>query len=131
MLIRASETKIKTMGRPTSYQDSYVQQAYQLCVLGAIDRQLAEAFNVSEQTINTWKKKHPDFLESVNKGKLLADALVAKSLFMSATGAHLIVEQRETVQGITLKTSRTVLPGLKAQMFWLKNRQPKLWGNKR
>ena len=100
-------------------------------MLGAIDRQLAEAFNVSEQAINTWKKKHPDFLESVNKGKLLADALVAKSLFMSATGAHLIVEQRETVQGITLKTSRTVLPGLKAQMFWLKNRQPKLWGNKR
>ena len=126
MLIRASETKIKTMGRPTSYQDSYVQQAYQLCVLGAIDRQLAEAFNVSEQTINTWKKKHPDFLESINKGKLLADALVARALFMSALGSHIMVEEQETIHGI-LKTTRTIPPNVNAQIFWLTNRQPKLW----
>ncbi|MEY3881799.1 MAG: hypothetical protein RIQ94_2595 [Pseudomonadota bacterium] len=46
----------KVMGRPTRYQDSYVEQGYQLCKLGAIDRELASAFDVSEQTINTWKK---------------------------------------------------------------------------
>lgn len=68
---------IKTIGRPTRYQDDYVQQGYQPCMLGATDRQLAEAFSVSEQTINRWKKKHPDFLESINKGKAYADALVA------------------------------------------------------
>lgn len=117
---------IKVMGRPTRYQDSYVEQGYQLCRLGAIDRQLADAFGVSEQTINTWKKKYSDFLESINKGKSLADALVARSLFMSALESHIMVEEQETIHG-TLKTTRTVLPSLNAQMFWLKNRQPKLW----
>jgi hypothetical protein len=116
----------KVMGRPTRYQDSYVQQAYQLCVLGAIDRELASAFAVSEQTINTWKKKYPDFLESINRGKLFADALVAHSLFMSALGSHIMVEEKETING-TLKTTRTIPPNFNAQWFWLKNRQPKYW----
>jgi hypothetical protein len=116
----------KVMGRPTRYQDSYVEQGYQLCKLGAIDRELASAFYVSEQTINTWKKKHPDFLESINRGKSLADALVVRALFMSALGQHIMVEEQETIHGI-LKTTRTIPPNVNAQIFWLTNRQPKLW----
>jgi hypothetical protein len=33
--------------------------------LGATDREVAEFFNVSEQTPNTWKHVHPEFLESL------------------------------------------------------------------
>jgi len=117
----------KTMGRPTIYQESFINMAYQLCFLGATDQQLANALNVSEQTINTWKKKHPDFLESINRGKLYADALVAHALYKTALGQHVTIEHRETKQGITLKTTRTVLPNFNAQRFWLTNRQPKLW----
>ena len=122
-------TPTKVMGRPTRYQDSYVEEAYQLCLLGAIDRQLADAFGVSEQTLNTWKKKHTDFLESINKGKSSADALVAESLYKSALGLHVSIEEKETPAG-TFKTTRTIPPNANAQRYWMNNRQPKLWKNK-
>lgn len=118
----------KAIGRPTSYQESYVHWAYQLCFLGATDQQLAQAFDVSEQTINTWKKKYPDFLESINRAKMCADAEVAYSFYKSAIGEQLIVETQETEQGTILKTTRTTLPNFNAQRYWLRNRQPKLWG---
>ncbi|MSP27869.1 MAG: hypothetical protein EXR80_05395 [Methylococcales bacterium] len=118
----------KLIGRPTNHQESYVHWAYQLCFLGATDQQLAQAFNVSEQTINTWKKKYPDFLESINRAKSYADAHVAHSLYKSAVGDYLIVETREVKQGVILKATRTVLPNFNAQRYWLRNRQPKLWG---
>lgn len=118
----------KAIGRPTSYQESHVHWAYQLCFLGATDKQLALAFDVSEQTINTWKKKYPDFLESINRAKMCADAEVAYSLYKSAIGEQLIVETQETEQGTILKTTRTTLPNFNAQRYWLRNRHPKLWG---
>lgn len=122
-------TPTKVMGRPTRYQDSYVEEAYQLCLLGAIDRQLAAAFSVSEQTLNTWKKKHPDFLESLNKGKEFADALVAESLYKSAMGLHKISEEVNTDSSV-ITLERTIPPNTTAQIFWLKNRQPKRWKDK-
>jgi hypothetical protein len=118
----------KAIGRPTSYQESYVHWAYQLCFLGATDQQLAQAFDVSEQTINTWKKKYPDFLESINRAKSYADAQVAHALYKLAVGEHLIVETQEIKQGVILKTTRTTLPNFNAIRYWLRNRQPKLWG---
>ena len=62
-----AETKI---GRPTAYKKEYAEQAMRLCLLGATDQEMAGFFSVSEQTINTWKGKHPSFLESIRKGKI-------------------------------------------------------------
>ncbi|WP_276308161.1 hypothetical protein [Methylomonas sp. Kb3] len=41
---------------------------------------------MSEKTINTWKKQAPEFADSLKRGKTLADAQVANSLFHRATG---------------------------------------------
>ena len=130
-MTKKSPKRIKkpTIGRPTRYQDDYAEQAYRLCLMGATDQQLADAFGVSEQTINTWKKKHPDFLESLNKGKEFADALVAESLYKSAMGLHKISEEVNTDGGV-ITLERTIPPNISAQIFWLKNRQPKKWKDK-
>ena len=71
----------KPIGRPTEYKPEYDEQAYNYCLLGATDKQLATFFDVSEQTINAWKHKHPSFLESLRRGKEIADARVAQALF--------------------------------------------------
>lgn len=94
-------------GRPSDYKPEYAELAKHLYALGATDKQVANAFHVSEQTINTWKKKHPKFLESL-KAKEDPDDLVEKSLFQSA-----------------IDGSNT------AQIFWLKNRRPTQWRDKR
>jgi hypothetical protein len=99
-------------------------------LFGATDAQLAEYFEVSEVTINAWKKKHTEFLESIRAGKVFADGQVAHSLFSRALG--LIVQEWREVVGkdgelITLKATKQIPGDVQAQRFWLKNRQPELW----
>ena len=67
-------------------EQKYADQALKLCLLGATDKELAEFFSVSEQTLNKWKKDYPEFLESLKKGKNIADANVASRLYNRAIG---------------------------------------------
>jgi len=57
------------VGRPTDYKVEYNEQVYKLCLLGATDVELANFFNVNEDTIYEWKKKYTEFSESIKKGK--------------------------------------------------------------
>jgi DNA-binding XRE family transcriptional regulator len=95
------------MARPTDYREEYNEKAFGLSLLGYTDAQLAKYFNVSEQTLNTWKKKHPEFLESLKAGKDDADKVIANSLYEKA------------------KAGDTT-----AMIFWLKNRQRFTWRDK-
>lgn len=76
----------KKRGRKSEYRIEYADQALKLCLLGATDKELAEFFSVSEQTLNKWKKDYPEFLESLKKGKNIADANVASRLYNRAIG---------------------------------------------
>ncbi len=76
----------RKVGRPTKYKEEYAEQAYKLTMLGFIDAELAEFFEVDESTINNWKHDQPEFLESIKKGKSLADAEVASKLYHRAIG---------------------------------------------
>ena len=117
-------------GRPTKYRAEFAEQARKLTRLGATDKELAEFFDVTEQTINTWKKRHPEFLESLKTGKALADAEVAEKLFQRATGyEHKAVKISASPDGkehVTEFTERYP-PDTTAAIFWLKNRRPDLW----
>ncbi len=73
-------------GRPTDYKEEYCVQAEKLCKLGATDKEIADFFDVTESTVNLWKIEHPEFSESVKKGKIWADAEVAHSFHKRATG---------------------------------------------
>lgn len=57
------------VGRPTYFKEEYVELAYKYCLLGATDKDLAQFFEVTETTINNWKNDHPEFFESIKKGK--------------------------------------------------------------
>lgn len=43
-------------GRPTKYKEEYTAQARKLCLLGHTDKDLADFFEVTFQTINNWKQ---------------------------------------------------------------------------
>ncbi|MBC9130714.1 terminase [Frischella sp. Ac13] len=120
------------MARPTNYREEYAEQARKLCLLGYTDKQLADFFNVSEQTINTWKTKYPEFLESIKKGKAIADVEVVESLYKRAIGIE--YDEIELKTDGKAKSKRVVKkfipPDTTAQIFWLKNRQPKIWRDK-
>ena len=116
----------KPANRPSAYRREYARIALHYTLLGATDADLAAAFNVSRVTINAWKKKHPDFLYSLKRGKLVADAKVAECLYRRATGydapaVKIFIHNGKIVEH---KYTEHIPPDVTAQIFWLKNRQP-------
>jgi len=117
-------------GRPTSYREEYCQLATNYCLLGATDVQLAEYFGVVEATIHNWKHDHPEFLESIKAGKEDADAKVAQATYHRALGfEHTTTDTKVDDDGVetTKDTIKYYPPEVKAQIFWLRNRQRKNW----
>jgi len=121
-------------GRPSKYKPEYAEQVYKLCLLGATDRELADFFGVSEQTLNTWKSQYPEFLESIKRGKLVADTEVAASLYKRAKGyqyEEITVEPgKDGKEAVTKRVVKEVAPDTGAAMAWLKNRRPQYWRDK-
>lgn len=125
----------KKAGRPSKYQQEFDGQAAKLCRLGATDRDIADFFEVSETTLNNWKLRHPSFLESLKRSKDEADALVEKSLFQRALGySHPAVKVFMPANALAPVYAPFVEhypPDATSMIFWLKNRQPDKWRDKR
>jgi hypothetical protein len=125
---------VKKDGRPSDYREKYDEQARKLCLLGATDVELADFFGVSEQTLNTWKKVHPNFLESMNRGKIIADAEVAEKLYQRACGyshdAVKIFMPAGALNPVYAPYTERFPPDTAAASRWLGNRQRQRWGEK-
>lgn len=125
----------KKAGRPPKYQAGYAPQARKLCLLGATDADLAAFFEVDERTINRWKKDHPSFCQSLKDGKEQADARVAESLYRRALGyeheaVKIVADAKSGHEHIVPYVERYP-PDTTAAIFWLKNRRPDVWRDKR
>lgn len=134
-----------TSGRPTKYQDIFDAQAHKLALLGATDKEMAEFFEVNQDTIYEWQKKHARFSESIKEGKLKADATVAHKLYDKAIGPEWIEEQafklkekyydengkiveKERIEIVQVK--RAAPPDTPAISLWLRNRSSDKWKDK-
>lgn len=124
--------KAATAGRPSAYKPEFSEQARKLCLLGATDVKMAEFFGVCEKTLNTWKAKYPEFLQSITQGKEAADAEIAESLFHRAKGySHPEVHVSNYQGAVTLTPlTKHYPPDTPAASLWLRNRQPRLWRDK-
>jgi hypothetical protein len=126
--------KSKSRGRPSTYKDEYVEQAYKLCLLGATDVEISEILGCAESTLNLWKKEHKEFSESLKKGKMIADSEVAYNLHRRASGFRYEEVTQELVDDeltITKIVKKEFAPDTGAAMAWLKNRSPNHWRDKR
>jgi hypothetical protein len=120
------------------YKDEYSLIAFQMCLLGSTDAQMADAFGVTEVTINTGKKKHKEFSLALKRGKDEADAVIAQSLYHRAKGyKHEDVDIRTVSLGDNQGSEIVQTPIIKhyppdttACIFWLKNRQKDKWRDK-
>lgn len=117
------------MGRPSSYKPEYARQAKKLCALGAIDADLADFFGVSERTINSWKEKHSEFLQSLKEAKSETDSRVVRALFERAIGYSHPEDKifNNNGKALIVKTTKHYPPDTAAAFIWLKNRQPDEW----
>lgn len=105
-------------GRPSKYRPEYAKMAYSLAAKFPItDDDLAELLQVNVDTIYSWKKKHPEFAESLKNGKDAKDEQVERTLFEKAVGfTH---------------EDKYYPPDSTSIIFWLKNRKPEKWRDQR
>ena len=133
----------KRRGKATLFKPEYTKQVEELCRSGSTDKDLALFFKVSINTIDNWKKRYPDFLLALLKGKQEADANAAEALYRNAIGSEYyeehavklkrkifddtgkVIRTEEHVQVIPLKKHSK--PDTTSQIFHLKNRRPDLW----
>lgn len=135
MLQRTAETlqRPEPARKPGQRGDTYKpecdEKAFKLSLLGYVDRELAEHFNIAESTLYEWKKRHPSFAEAIANGKELADAEVAHGLYQRAIGMTLPDVHVSAFQGDVIVTPLTkhIAPDPKAAEVWLRNRQSKRW----
>lgn len=132
-------------GRPSLYDKVDLKQVTMLCRLGATDKELAEFLHIAVSTLNKWKIEHPEFMESIKKGKIISDAKVVNALYKRATGYKCkrqsvfkckVVDYDENGKRIEREELKTqdyidqVPPDSTACFFWLKNRRKEDWRDK-
>lgn len=124
----------KRPGRPSKYNADVPRMASAIAALGATDRDIAKIFGVNEDTINEWKKAHPEFSESLKAAKSEADSRVIRRLFERATGysheAVKIFMPANATEPVYAPYTEHYAPDTTAAIFWLKNRVPQEWRDK-
>jgi hypothetical protein len=75
-----------TMGRPTKYTEALLPAVSGLVFRGLTDVEIAQVLGVAERTIYAWKLAHPEFAQTLERAKEVANEKVEQSLIMRALG---------------------------------------------
>lgn len=115
---------------------------------GLTDEQIAKNIGIRAGTLYEWKNRFPEFSEALKKGKEVVDREVENALLKKALGYTVEVQKAVKVRraeydprtGRKVAEYEEIVPGVEevhvpadttAQIFWLKNRKPGEWRDKR
>lgn len=107
---------------------------------GLTDEQIASNIGISRDTLYTWKKKYPDISDTLKRGKEIVDIEVENALLKRALGYEYeevttgLVWDKKTndyKERVTKTVKKQVAPDVTAAIFWLKNRKPDGWRDKK
>ncbi|MDF2873342.1 MAG: transposase [Sporomusa sp.] len=107
---------------------------------GLTDEQIASNIGITRTTLYEWKKLYPDISDALKRGKEVVDIQVENALLKRALGYQFTEVTRERVYNestqkhkfeITKKVVKEVQPDTTAQIFWLKNRKPAEWRDRK
>lgn len=97
---------------------------------GLSNEQIAYNMNVGIRTLYKWQKQNMQFKQALKVGKDTADRQVENALFKSALGYE-YKEEVVTNDGRVVTVTKHQKANTTAQIFWLKNRKPEQWRDKR
>ena len=112
---------------------------------GLTDEQIAHNMGIRRSTLYEWKKKFPVISDTLKKGKEVVDIQVENALLKRALGYSYTEITKERVidydpktgevigshMEITKEVTKEVQPDVTAQIFWLKNRKPDVWRDRK
>ncbi|MBQ6713791.1 MAG: helix-turn-helix domain-containing protein [Selenomonadales bacterium] len=115
---------------------------------GLSDEQIAKNIGIAVSTLYEWKNRFPEFSEALKKGKEVVDIEVENALLKRALGHQVVEETKEalrhpetdqplvdssgnSIMVVTKQITKNVPPDVTAQIFWLKNRKPDVWRDRK
>lgn len=119
------------------------------CRDGLTDKQIASNLSVSVTTLFKYKAEKPELVQALKKNKEIADLEVENALFKKAIGYEYkeVIDEvfgtptgefyddgkpKLTADRVRRRTITKVMPpDSTAQIFWLKNRQPEKWRDRK
>lgn len=97
---------------------------------GLTNLNISKNLGISEETFYKYKEKYSEFSEALKKGKEVADYEIENALFKRALGYR--YDEVTMENGVEVKrVTKEVAPDTTAQIFWLKNRKPKVWRDRK
>lgn len=101
---------------------------------GLTDEQIASKIGISRQTLSRWKNDHPAIKDALAKSKEIFDNCAEEALYGLVTGYY-ITETKTTTSEfndpVTVTITKYIKPDTTALIFWLQNRRPFQWRDKR
>lgn len=142
------------MARPSLYETKWKDK---LIVIqgwardGLNNQQIAHNMGISAKTLYEWQNKYSEFGNTLKEGKEVVDRQVENALLKRALGYSVEEVTRERMYvrnaegkqildadgmpmselAITKKVTKHITPDTTAQIFWLKNRKPNEWRDKK
>lgn len=107
---------------------------------GLSDKQIAHNIGITQTTLYEWQKRFPELSEALKKGKEVVDREVENALLKRAMGYEYDEVTQEPVTDkdtgvtemrVTKRVTKQIVPDVTAQIFWLKNRKPEEFRDKR
>lgn len=107
---------------------------------GLTDEQIAKNMGINRRTLTDWKNKYDPISLTLKNNKEIVDTQVENALLKRALGYSYTESTRERklnedtgeYEMVTTKeVVKEIVPDTTAQIFWLKNRKPDEWRDKR
>ena len=107
---------------------------------GLSNEQIAHNMGVSAKTLCEWQNRFGEFRNAIKKGKEVVDREVENAMLKRALGYEYDEVTQEPVTDkdtgitemrVTKRVTKQIVPDVTAQIFWLKNRKPGEFRDKR
>ena len=107
---------------------------------GLSNEQIAHNMGITFQTLYKWQDKYSELREALKKGKEVVDREVENAMLKRALGYEYDDVTQEPVTDkdtgitemrVTKRVTKQIVPDVTAQIFWLKNRKPEEFRDKR
>lgn len=105
---------------------------------GLTEEDIAHNMGIARQTLNKWKQQYSSIGDALKIGKDVADRRVENALYKSALGfdyketkTYVVEDEDGNKSKRAEVTNKVALPNITAQIFWLKNRKPEMWRDRK
>lgn len=116
-------------------EDAQLEKVANWAACGCSNEQIARNMGINARTLQRWIEKHSQICQAIKKGRARSIEAIENALFKNAIGD--VYEETEVVE--TLKdgstrskvTRKRMKPDTTAQIFYLKNRAPDRWSDRK